>query len=380
MTAESAPVETSQAAPDAAAPVDPTKLEDVDEVAYFADLKRAENEAREQSPEAKPEKKPEAKPETKGKADAKGKPEINAERVAQLLREGKFDEAAKEAGADLKASEWSKKYAEFRNQESLSKHKLKAREDAIAKRESEVAAIVEQTKGSAANILKAAECVKERDWVRLLEVASGEPIDTILKEMTDQAVDPSSRQMRKYQAERDEERRKNEETQRQLAERQAKERQEQQYSAYKANLAQRLAGNESLAKHKDHETFNVLVDQVFNWQLEHAKDYDHLDQADAQKQADADAIDAIRKTIKIQADRWSRYLDDVQQTVEGESGANSTTKPEQHGAPKSVTRSISKSQGTGTQGRPLTPEEEDAEFARMLRAENLAKRQAGVRR
>jgi hypothetical protein len=366
------------------APPDVSKLEGEAETRHFAEALRAEKEGASLDAggpvETEEESQAKADSETaKGKAkSAKPSKEFDSAKVLELLKAGKLEEVAKEAGIDLRVT--SKDWAAFRNEEARSKHKLKEREGALAKRESELSSIVNTTKQSAANIIKAAEHVKNRDWVALLETAApGEKVEDILREITDNALDPSTRKMRKLESEREQEKREAAELRAKEAERQATAQREQTLAGYRNAIAQRLASNEALgvARHKDDETFSVIVGQVLDWQLANAHKYEHLEQTEAEKQADADALAHIRNTIKSQAARWTKWLDDAAstETSDDQSGVQSATTQGAHGASKSVVRSISKAQGTGsTQSRKLTEDEEIVETARLLRQERLAAR------
>lgn len=325
-------------------------------VATFAEQLRAENAGRKPEPSESNDGKV-AQPKAGG-AEPKT---VDREALLKAFRSGDVKKLAeileeKEPGK-IANSDWAKhRIAQREHRRQVEEFEARARQEreAIAKER-------EQILSSSSTIGKAMDALNRGDLVSYLEISTGRPIKDLVDELADDLTDPNKREMRALRNEREREKREREEFERKAAQENQTREQAAAKARYMSTLKEAIAQDETaapiLAEYGDAFAQLVFDEQARNWDGE----------------TPMPVAKAAANVIKQQRAYFERAAK-VFGSLSGDAAPGA--KPAKQGSPGArlaPRKSSTTGQGGPVKSRQLTPQEERAHYAHLLRIENSSR-------
>jgi hypothetical protein len=289
--------------------------------------------------------------------------QISADKVLDLLMSGDLKSLAKELGRDPK--EFRAKNSQFvrlRQQTAQQKRNFAQERQQVEHEKQTLAAQRANLQQTQAAIFKAVKHIEDEDWIGFLETATGRSFDEIQKQLVQNSLDPSAKEVRRLRAE-------HERIERERAEQDQKRKQEhltaQQQQArnqYKVQLKAELLEDPDFVDFGDHPNMPRFLDAVFT---EQEKAFDGNQTISVSK-----AAQRAIKTLLNEANSWSAFVTKFSGAVDTAPKKGKTNEPSARAASAARTRSVAKGQGGAPpEVRKMSDQEINAHFGQQLRAE-----------
>ena len=289
--------------------------------------------------------------------------QIAADRVLDLLRSGDLGALAKELGQDPK--DFRVKNSQFirlRQTEAKTRKALAQERQQVNHERETIAQQRANLQQTQAAIFKAVKHIEDEDWIGFLETATGRSFDEIQKQLVQNSLDPSAKEVRKLRAEQERLQRERDE---ENARRQHEHRtvQEQQARAqYMGQLKAELLEDEDFAEFSDHPNMPRFLDAVFT---EQQKAFDGEETISVRR--------AAQRAIKVlvsEASSWSPFVTKFSGSVET-APKGKTNEQSARPAQGARTKSVARGQGGAPPNiRDMSAQERIAFFGAQMRAEN----------
>lgn len=304
---------------------------------------------------AKPEKRPVAATEA----------QVSSARVLELLRAGDMSALAKELGQDPR--EFRVKNSQFirlRQQEKQTREKLAQARHELEQERNNLRQRSDTLTQTQAKIFEAVKHIENEDWIAFLETATGRPFDEIQKQLVQNSLDPSAKEIRRLKAEREREQREREQEKQQLAEQQRAQQQAQAKAQYLGQLKAELLEDEDfgLDEFAEHPNMPRFLEAVFT---EQQKAFDGEQTISARKAAER----AIKILVR-EAESWSPFVSKYNGSA-GTAPKEKTGEQSARGASKPArTKSVARGQGGAPADvRKMSHQELISHFADQMRTE-----------
>lgn len=231
--------------------------------------------------------------------------EVDTAALIAAIQRGDVDEIEKLASLPKGSTKITdSRWAQFRRETRESRRQLDARRQQTEAKEREIAAKYQQIEEANRSLLKAAQHLQSGDLVSFIEASTGQKIEDVLRDITEQTLDPSlkeSRSLKRQMQQEREEREKRDADARREADARGKQQAEISY-INRSIVAPLQKDPEFAAFFEDHQLADLLVRDVFQIQK---------DNWDPTTESTIDAVSAARQVIqqfKSDYTRWNKLF------------------------------------------------------------------------